>query len=95
MLPEYINILDIQIDGLEFRDVKKLDNIHIANSFQSLAEARVIQAGSWTTTDDPEREFIEDCILTGGFRLFSLRDREKAAPSDTSTEDGTAAQAAE
>jgi len=92
--PADARILTVQVDGLG--GITREDNsyIHLAGPLQLLADAGVIEARSWTTEDDPEREVLEDNILLNGFSVLTLRDRKKAAPGDCSTEDGTAAKTA-
>ena len=40
----------------------------------------------------PDREYLEESILTGGFKVISLRDRKSAAPSVDGTGGGEAEQ---
>jgi len=90
--PEDTRILTVQVDGLAGITGEEDSYIHIGNPLQALADAGVIEAGSWETEDDPERENLEDHILINGFSVLSLRKREKAAPSVGSTGDGTTGQ---
>ncbi len=92
--PENVRILTVGIDGLGRIAGKDNSYIHLADPIQLLADAGVIEAGSWTTEDDPEREVLEDNILLNGFSVLTLRDRKKAAPGDSSTGDGGTAQSA-
>ena len=93
VLPEDVEILTVQIDGLDCRKWwEKLDCIHLHTPFERLVEEKVIDPNGWTTIDDPGREFLEDSILTGGFRLFHLRQRGNAAPGVDGTGGGKAGQ---
>ena len=93
VLPEDTGILTVQIDGLDCREWwEKLDCIHLHTPFERLVEEKAIDPNGWTTIDDPGREFLEDSILTGGFRLFHLRQRGNTAPGVISTGDGKAGQ---
>ncbi len=90
--PEDARILTVQVDGLGKITGEDGSYIHLAGPLQLLADAGVIEAGSWETEDDPKREDLEDHILINGFSVLTLRRREKAAPGVTSTEDGTTGQ---
>ncbi len=92
--PADTRILTVTVDGLGGITRKENSYIHLAEPLQILADAGVIEAGSWTIEDDPKRDMLEDSILINGFSVLSLRDREEAAPGDSSTEDGRTAQAA-
>ncbi len=92
--PEDARILTVTVDGLGKITGEDGSYIHLAGPLQLLADAGVIEAGSWATEDDPKWKDLEDHILINGFSVLSLRGREEAAPGDSSTEDGRTAQAA-
>jgi len=93
-LPPDTRILTVEVDGLGSITGRDISRIHLGDPIQDLIGGGVIAARALASKNDPEQKYIEDSVLIGGFRVFSLRDREEAAPSDTSTEDGRAAQAA-
>jgi len=90
--PADARILTVTVDGLGKITGDENSYIHLAGPLQLLADAGVIEAGSWTTEDDPEREVLEDNIFLNGFSVLTLRNRKEAAPGDCSTEGGTAEQ---
>jgi len=79
-LPPNTSILTVEVDGLGKVTEQDYSYIHIAEPLQLLADAGVIEAGSWVTEDNPELENLEDRILINGFSVIYLRKRNEAAP---------------
>lgn len=92
--PEDTSVLTVQVDGLVSYGVEANTYIHLATPFQRLVEAGVIGNGTWTTTDDPKRDYLSESISISGFSIIHLKDREKAAPGVDGTGDSEAAQSA-
>lgn len=92
--PEDTSILTVQVDGLVSYGVEANNYIHLSTPFQRLVEAGVIGNGTWTTTDDPKRNYLSESISISGFSIIHLKDREKAASGVDGTGDSEAAQSA-
>lgn len=79
-LPEDANVLQVQVDGLQFRDGDiNYDRIQIYTPFEDLAEAGVIEPDSWDTEDDPGRKVLEDRALICGFPVIRIKERGQTA----------------
>ncbi len=66
--------------------------IQLANRLEDLVATGVIPPNSYIVDNEPDREYLEESILTGGFKVLSLRDRKSAAPSVDGTGGGEAEQ---
>lgn len=79
-LPADANVLVVQVDGVQsiFVDTS-FDYIQISTPFEDLAEAGVIEPGSWDTEDDPENEVLEDRVLICGLPVIRIKERGQAA----------------
>ena len=81
-LPADANILYVQVSGIHSHDGEiDYSRIQLYTPFEALAEAGVIEPGSWDTEDDPERKFLEDRVLICGFPVIRLRERGQTGGS--------------
>lgn len=86
-LPADANILQVQVDGLHpYGGEINYDRIQIYTPLEDLAEAGVIEAGSWVTEDDPGREVLEDRALICGFPVIRLKERGQTAEGGSEEE---------
>lgn len=83
-LPPDARILCVEVDGTaNFPCCSDTSYIHLANRLEDLVATGVIPPNSYIVADELDREYLEESILTGGFKVLSLRDRKSAAPALT------------
>ena len=86
-LPPDARILCVEVDGTaNIPGCSDTSYIQLANRLEDLV------ATGYIVDDEPDREYLEESILTGGFKVISLRDRKSAAPSVDGTGGGEAEQ---
>ena len=66
--------------------------IQLANRLEDLVATGVIPPNSYIVADEPDREYLEESILSSGFKVLSLRDRKSAAPGAVNAGGGEAEQ---
>ena len=92
-LPPDARILWVEVDGTaNIPGCSDTSYIHLANRLEDLVATGVIPPNSYIVDNEPDREYLEESILTGGFKVLSLRDRKSAAPSVDGTGGGEAEQ---
>lgn len=92
-MPPDIRILGLVVDGTaNYPCCIDASYIHLANRLEDLVAAGVIPPNSYVVVDEPDREYLEESILTGGFKVLSLRARKSAAPGVDGTGGGEAEQ---
>ena len=92
-LPPDARILCVEVDGTaNIPGCSDTSYIQLANRLEDLVATGVIPPNSYIVDNEPDREYLEESILTGGFKVLSLRDRKSAAPGAVNAGGGEAEQ---